>query len=584
MKNIARKPLLIILIFITAITSLYFSYRTYHSYQNYQVVQSSDIYINLIDHMDNTIQKLEKERLLSALYLGYKGKTDFQTIATQREESDKALEKLLSYIQQYPQMNSIRKFFQNISEDLRYVRSRVDVINEDYNNLLFTYYQNKIIEPLMQQSRLWLTKLSESIDSVTLYFTTFKELINMRNNLNQEQSYIAYILAKKQKMSMPDLMIWENVLKNEQFPYLESLSKKPIYEILKKSLHPNELSATLTLLRRAVLRGTGSGNYNIDTSTWMHKMQQNIDYTKETANTLYDYLKSLDFKSIIPVSLYINLLVVLLTILFLFILYKLYKKPLPLSKQKIKEKNPDIQIKHHKKYAIAKHHTQLPVAESFSINQKTPLANPLLTDDEDLPLTNIAPAKKELPVETEEEITSVTVAVPKSEEKIYEESSFSPIQLFKEIIKPYIPISQQRNISFHYAIDPSLPDICLGDRKKIKEILTLFLDVTMHPSSLRKEATLHIENIAQKKFETALSFTIKDSTLYLSPEERKRIRRGYSNSFNPLAETFSPYIKDFLKARQLVKQIDGSLQVQSDSKKGTEFIVSINLKKFISSE
>ena len=563
MKTVVRKLLLIGLMFISIAASVYFSYRAYHSYKHYQFVQSGDIYIDLIGHLDKTIQKLEQERLLSAIYLGYKGKIDFQIVANQREESDRALQELKIYIEKYPQLTTVQNAIQNISEDLRYVRSRVDVINGDYNDLLFAYYQNKIIQPLLQQSQLWLTKLSESIDSVAPYFTTFKELITLRDYLNQEQSYIAYVLAMRQKMSMPDLMNWENILKNEQLPYLSRLSQKSVYDLLKKSLHERELEKSLTQLRRAVLKGIGSGNYNIDVKTWMHEMQKNIDNIEKSVRIIYDYLKSLDFKEIIPVVLYMNLLVVLLAILFLLLLYKLYHNHMSPAQLKIKEKNPDIQIKHHSRLS------------HLSLAQTT------VKENKDLPLTNIMPDAKPLPIEREEEVESGNGAISKTEESIFAERSFSPIELFKEIIEPYISISRQKNISFHYAIDPGLPDICIGEPEKIKEILTLFLNVSMKPRTVRKEVTIYIENVAQKKFDIALTFTIRDEGLHLSHEEREKIRRGYSDSSSLLEETFSPYIKDFLKARELIRQLNGTLQVQSGRKKDTEFIISINLKKFI---
>jgi hypothetical protein len=578
MINLARKSLLMVLIFVTAVASLYFAYRAYRSYQNYHVVRSSNIYIGFINRVDDAVQELEKERLLTSLYLGYNGKRDFRQLALQREKSDKVLENVFSYIAHYSQMGSIRKSFQNIREDLRYVRSRVDVLNEDYKNLLFSYYQNKTIAPLMQQSQMLLINLSKNIGSIANYFTTYDRLINMRDNLNQEQSYIAYILAKKEKMSMSDLVTWENILKNEQFPYLKSLLNSPLYEPVKKSLHTNELNTSLRLLRRSILQGSGSGNYSVDAESWSQKIQQNINYIRATANILYDYIKSFDFKSIMPIALYTNILAAVAAILLLLFLYKYYKN----TKKKSVQKNQDIQIKHLEVYTETENHAEAYAAKSIPINQNILFRQSLHLDDTDIPLTNIADIKREMPEKMEEEIVDAALTLSKKE--VYEESGFSPIKLFKEIIKPYVAISQQRNISFHYAIDPSLPDICLGDRKKIKKILMIFLDIAMKPRDFRKEVTIHIENIAQKKFDTALAITIKDEGIHLSSEERQKIRNGYSATSNLLEETFSPNMKDFLQARQLVKEMLGTLQVQSDSKSGTRFIISLTLKQFISSE
>ncbi len=586
MKKVSRKPLLILLIAGVLLSMLFFSYRVYHAYRNYQLVQSSDLYIDLIQHLDTTLKQFENERLISALYLGYNGKIEFTPLAQKRQESDKALKDLITYIKNDPHFSKIEHAFENIEEDLRYARSRIDIINEDYNNLLVGYYQNRIITPLLQQTQQWLLRLSQSIGSVAIYFTTSKELITQRDNLNLEQSYIAYFLAGAKKMQMQDLLTWENILKNEQIPYLDRLSQKPIYSLLTQSLHKDMIQNSTTTLRRAVLKGIGSGNYTVNTNQWIGKMQQNIDFTEETQKTLFDYLKSLDFKGIIPVALYLNILAIAVSLGVLIILLKWYKKPLPLSERTIKDENPDIKIKHvANEHTIAKHQVQPPLPESFSPTD--PHRNTIAIEeiDDDLPLTNIV-SEEENPDIHEEATETVAEAIPKIEEEHYEESTFSPIQLFKEIIKPYISRSIEKNISFHYAIDPALPDICLGDREKIKEILTLILDPAMKAGITRKEVTLRIENIAQKKFETAISFTIKDSGTYIPQEERSKIRRGILDTthHNPLTEVFSSDYATYLKAANIVKQLGGSIQIQSDHTNGTEFIISINLKKFLSTE
>lgn len=581
MKQFSQKTLTIILIAVFFVSLLYFSSRTYVSYRHYQLVQSSDIYIDLIHHLDNSIQKLEDERVISALYLGTKGNIGFQNVAAKRQKSDNAIAGLETYITQQSALSTLKQKFANLPENLRYIRSRVDVINENYRDILFDYYQQKIISPLLKEEQRWLKQLAQSIASVSHYFTTYAELVKFRDTINQEQSFIAYFIAKRQKMTMPDLMQWETILKEEQIPNLKRLSGKPVYPLLHKTLHEDELIASVTRLRRTVLKGIGNGNYMVDTSTWMQQMQQNANFVTETEQTLFDYLKSLDFKAIIPVTLYVNLVMAFASLIILIFLIRRYLKAPGTTQQKLTDKNPDIQIKHfsdNQRRIPQKQHEQTET-QSFALRHPE-----LESDTEDMPLTNIAPKYNIPHEETEEETIVVTEAVPKTEEPVTNESTFSPIRLLKEIIKPYISLSRQHQISFHYAIDPSLPDICIGDEEKIREILTLFLDAAMETGNARKEVILQIENIAQKKFETALSFTIKDSGKYLSPEERRKIKRGSSKKSSPLTEAFSSHNRDFIKAGQLVRQLDGSLQIQSDQKEGTEFVISINLKKFISTE
>ena len=582
MKHTSRKTVLIIFLAALFVAAIYFMSKTYVSYRNYQLVQSSDIYIDLVHQLNKTVTTLENERMISALYLGTKGDVGFQSVAARRQESDNAIARLETYITKQPKLSSLQNKFNNLHEDLRYIRSRIDVINDDYKNILFTYYQDKIITPLLHENKKWLTQLAQSIHSVSYYFTTYSELIHYRDTLNQEQSFIAYILARKEKMSMPDLLQWEKILNEEQTPHLQRLTGKPIYPLLQKHLHENELTSSVTVLRRAVLKGINSGNYIIDTTTWLQQMQRDIDAVTETETTLFDYLKSLDFKAIIPITLYINFAILILTIVLLFFLLRLYKKPLSVTEQRITDKNPDIQIKHtNNEQSHRKDVTDTPHSKSFAEDFVT---KQIINDTADLPLTNIEPDEEETFASDEEESLNEASAEHKTDEATIPESTFAPIQLMKELIKPYIPIAQQNNISFHYAIDPSLPDICIGNPEKILEMMNLFLDTAMETGNARKEVTFRVENVAQKKFETVLSFTIRDSGKYISPEEQKKIKKGSSKTHHSLTEAFSFYNKNLVHAGQIVKQLGGRLQISSDHKEGTEFTVSLNLKKFISTE
>ncbi|RUM65358.1 MAG: hypothetical protein DSZ05_06360 [Sulfurospirillum sp.] len=579
MKEISRKLFFLFMIIATLFAAIYFTNRAWKAFRNYQIVQSSDIYIGLADQLNNLARKLEEERALTALYLGTKGNLVFRKIVEKREQSDDAVIQLQRYLSKHPKLSPLKNRFSNLHEDLRYVRSRVDVINDDYHNILFVYYQNKIISPLLEEMRTWIQKLGQSIHSVHPYFITYNELVTLRNTLNHEQSYITYILARNQKMTMQDLGYWEEILKKEQLPLLERLNGKPIYQMIQKIFHKDRLTQTAASIRRTMLRGSANGHYAMDTKIAIRQMQQNVDFVSKTEKTLFDYLKSLDFKAIIPVSLYTNLAAILSALVTLFYLIRIFKRSRSFTKLQKETENPDIQIKHHfEKGSSTKNRHNPLYPDTLALPQE------IVTDSEDLPLTNIAPLQQDRSVQEEEEIVEKPQATPKEEERSILESTFSPIRSMKELIKPYIQIAQRHNISFHYSIDPSLPDICIGDPEKIKQILKLFLDSAMETGNARKEVILRIENVAQKKFETALSITIKDSGKYISDEERRKIRRGSSKSANPLSETFASHNRDFIKAGQLIKRLDGNLQIQSDQKEGTEFIISLNLKRFISTE
>ncbi len=562
-----------LLIVIAIFLSLFFGYRSFQAYKNYQIIRQSDIYVSLLGNLQNSIRTLENERLSTARYLGYKGNTDFQKLALIRQKSDTALNELFAYLNANEQLKSLKEKFSDIHEDLRYVRSRVDVVNDDYKTILIDYYQSKIISPLLESLRHWVKKLSAGIETIAPYFKTYQSFVDFRDTQNREQSFIAFKLAAQQEMSMSDLMIWEQILETETVPDISPLSQKPIYHLLEKTYRKEDLTQRLTRLRRSVLRGSNNGNYMLQSPSRVAQIRQNIKAVDEAQQTLFDYIKSLDFKSIVPVKLYMNLALLLLSAALLVWLLRRLNSSVPLSSRTSYEENPDIRIKHHA------HVETLGTQNTLVANNETTVildSEELLElADGDLPLTNITvtPAKPKTVVEEEVKVEEDTEVVQQVQIK---ETNFSPIELFKEVIKPFIYIAQQRNIAFHYAIDPSLPQICIGDREKIKEIATLILNYAIQSTSSRKTVTMKIENVAQKKFETALSFRIKDPVSYISKTEQRNIRKGKK----PLNAHLSGR-EDLYKAGELVKQVGGSLRMESDRINGTEFAVSINLKRFI---
>ncbi len=576
MKTVTHKISLIVLTVIAFTATLYFLTQTYKSYQNYQVVKKSDLYLECINQLDTVVQSIEQERLLSALYLGYNGKIDFDQIALTREKSDMAISQLTQFLKQNSTFSSLANMIANIKKDLQYVRSRVDVINNEYNTILFTYYHEKITNPLLMRIKSLVAELSSALGSVKSYLQTYTKLAILRDNLSQEQSYLSFILARSQKMSMQDLVLWEKILKEGEVPDIKKIQNPALHDQLLTILQPEDLKQHLSRLRVGILRGINSGNYAITQSTWSTQTTQIITQIKKAQNNLYLYLQSIDLENMLPLNFIIKLILSIVALISFFLLLFMQKK----SSQKVlrKSEKPDIQIKHtadiSPKYAKS-------VSEFTPPSKEMPATLTQVDEADDLPLTNIQPQP---PIEPKNETPPPEIV--KIDEKLRkrdsEEVTFEPIKLFKEIIKPFVQTAQNRQIAFHYAIDPSLPTICIGDHDKIKELLSLFLHYAMEVTPPRKAVTFRIENIAQKKFDTALSFTIKDSGRFIDQEERRYIKRGYLTGKKLLTNT-SKYA-NLLKASGLISKLDGNLQIESDPHKGTQFTISLNLKKYISTD
>ena len=561
------------------IVALYFSYRTFISWQNYTVIRQSDTYISLIGQLQNSIDALEKERLASARYLGTKGKEYFADLAKRREESDGALLALERWLAEKKPNLDISKQLPSIRQNLKYVRSRVDVLHDDYNSVLLDYYDTKSVALLIQSINHWLGKLAESVRSIRPYFTTYRALHDYQDTLNLEESYILYMTLLSKPMEMTDLNHWEAILQREYIPDIKPLSDKPVYHLVKKALDSVDFREELRTLRTGVLLGSYRGNYAIGGNIWQNRTDRIVTQIKDAQNTLFDYIRSLDFKSIVPVALYTNLALLLLLLSVLYLIGKALKKPLPLSASRNGTENPDITIKH---LTYDENATEVPLKDLVSPPLPETLTPPTtdgksIQEGDDLPLTNISPQKEE--VQEDRLQKYVEAQKEREDERRLHEKTFSPITLFKEIIRPFILEAQKSQVAFHYAIDPALPEICLGEPDKIKNATILLLNFALQNAPARGIVTMHVENVAQKKFETALSFRIKAPGIQISKTLQRQIRKG----------TIPAYIKgtaeeDLFNAANILKQIDGTLRIEEKPDEETEFAVSVNLKRFIPAE
>ncbi len=575
MTQIIKKSAIPLLI----VAMLYFTYRTFISWQNYTVIRQSDTYIALIGQLQKSIEALEKERLASARYLGTKGKEYFTDLAKHRDESDRELLNLEQWLNQNRPQIEINEILPSLRENLKYVRSRVDVLHDDYNSILLDYYNTKSIALLIRSINRWLDKLAKSVRSVHPYFTTYRALNDYQETLNLEESYILYMTLLSKPMTMSDLNHWEAILQKEYIPDISPLSDKPVYHLVKKALKSVDFRQELRKLRTEVLSGSNRGNYLVSGDIWQNRTDKIISQIADAQNTLFDYIRSLDFKSIVPVALYTNLALLLLFSVILYLLYRDLKKPLPLSASKDRTENPDIAIKH---LTYREESSEVPLKDLASPPLPETLTPPVGGDNnpeegDDLPLTNIAPVKNDIE-EVEKKQREEALAEREKERRLHEKT-FSPIKLFKEVIRPFIHEAQQAQVAFHYAIDPALPDICLGEPDKIKNAAILLLNYTLQNAPTRSIVTMRVENVAQKKFETALSFRIKAPGTQISKTLQRQLRKvAIPQHIKGTAE------EDLFSAAEMLKQIDGSLRIENKPDEETEFAVSVNLKRFIPAE
>ncbi len=588
MREMIRKLFIISLMIVTFIGSIFFTYKAYQNYKNNQIIQKSDIYLSLVNKLNTLIKSIDHERLLSALYLGFDGKTDFRQLEKRRQKSDLLFSDIKDFLKSNPDIENLESL-KNLTSNLQYVRSRVDVVSSDYQDIIFKYYQDEAIEPMLSSVQNIIEKLSQGLSSYRTQLQSYVILGQKEDRLRLEESFVSFLLGRALKADMPDLVLWNDILAKNSTPFnaLTNIPKeqsKKLYQKLKE-------------LRISVIKGVANGHYRISVTSWIANMDALIQNITLEQQNLYRKLQNIDFKSAGSESI-VSKIVLALSFLLAFIglgfLLK-YRNELPIptsdnpnikikntSSDKIEEDKHEVEIKEVQQLSrVEPKKEEKPVVEK---NENIVLKNPVSSIKNDLPLSNMKPIINEdiLPKYVGKDDASV------SQQEILkrEDKTFYALEEFKMIIKPFIIKADEKNVDFNYDIDPSIPEICIGDIDKIKEFLEIFLSYAINVTPSKGLVVLKIENIAQKKFESAINFTIEDSGRYIDEDERRKIKRAIAthHAFLPDAITHDSLKEDLSYASKLISLLDGRLTISSQQHKGSIFSITLNLKKFISTD
>ncbi len=541
MKN---KIVLFITIIIVTLLSGYFIFNAYTAYRSYQIMQNADTYLTTIKNTNEVLKTIELECAASALYLGKNGKIDFSKIQATRDKTDNELKNATQLIY------NDSKFLSN----LQYVRSRVDVVSSDYKDILIEYYQNELSNPLLKEIKNSTKELSLGLSNLKKELNAYSDFIAYRNSMAKEKSFITYILSSSKKMNKQDLLLWEEILTKEKFPAATKIQE---------NLQLQNFSQFDSDLRVYIARGITTGNYQISTQKWFEKSDRKRDRVKQSEEKLYNHIQSqLTNETSYPKALVYNSALALFALLSLFALIGSQK-----THSRQRDTNRDIVRKrevydtNNEEMIQKKRMTDIPKIDSLVDEVQYSGIQQRATD---IPLTNA---------------TQIDTSHAPINESI---RTFNPMEEFAHVINRFTAKTAKRDIGFKYKLDYTIPTYCIGDIDEIHRALNYLLDYTIKSSNSKSFLTLNIENIAQTKLESAISFSLKQNNSHFTKEEIKEIQNArYNNIYKK--ETRAVKLnkaKEILrKVSKSISSINGNFQIKSDSKNETDFIVTVNLKR-----
>ena len=593
MKLFPKRTITILLILATTVLLGFSIYYAFIKYQTYQNLENTLYKREIFNNANSLLKSLEEERLQSALYLCIPNQDNLDALNQQRRTVNLNIKR----IKQLELKEEIKALLQ--------VRKKIDTLSLNYQALIYDVFYYKISKKIILTIENF--KFSKSIQ-------TELQLIKLRENINMEESFIAFILGKKIAMGNDDLLFWEKILDLRQLPTFNSVKNETLLLNIKNIHNGNNFSKLLEEVRIEVFITT-DGKYPINFKQWFtksFKQKNNINHIQKLLADFHtNYLKNKllshqgEMYKFIIISLLLLILFGLLLLL-LGILQKMNNERLIL-KNTVKEIEVDLdENKKREIKEILTHNSSVEVYKFLAKEIKEPsrakdlfLAN--MSHEIRTPLNGIIGFTKELKEtrlsEEQEEIVNI---IEESSDNLMhivndildfskikagkiklENILFDPIEKFEASIDTFVAKAREKEIELKVCIDPKIPIKILGDPTKITQILTNLISNAIKFTPSKGTIEIDIQQISQSSPSKNIQFhfSVKDSGIGVSDEEKKEIFNAFSQADVSTSRKYGGTGLGLSIASQFIKHMGGELEIESQLGKGARFFFSIPLEK-----
>ena len=559
-------------------------YYTSLSYDTQIEKEDSLKSIKLINKIDNLFSKIERERVYSATYMGTKGVSNLGNLKLVRTEVDNELANINNFLKNSIELLSYRTDMNRIAKNLEYTRTRVDVLNTDYQNTLYQNYFSKVAKPLIELVN---RVISSSLALNNNEMSTYLQLLKQKENLSTEKSFISFLLSSKIEMNHEDLILWESFLNKDTIE-----------------------DSSLEYLRGEIFLDSDYGKYTVLVKNWIDISQKKIDRIRNGQNMILSEYKTTIEEELSTVNQYtiryivvsISLFIILMILIYLF--YANIKNSRMLTdtlnelevdlderqKEEIKKvlkKNDSIEIY---KFLVNAIKEPSRAKDHFLANMSHEIRTPLngiigfttilketeLTDDQKEFVHIIEESSNSLVHIVNDILDFSKVTAGKVE---IENIPFPIMEKFEATVDSYAAKAAQKNININLFIDPEIPVELKGDGTKISQIIINLLSNAVKFTNEYGEIEIAIEKTSQVDGFVGLKFSVKDSGIGMTEAQQDKIFDAFSQADVSTSRKFGGTGLGLTISSKFVSLMGGELEVSSAVGEGTTFFFSLKLQE-----
>ena len=610
MKIINNKNIFILLILLVVFVVSTLTYYAFTSYSEYRVTQKSINTLKFIEKMDTTLYKIAKERYDSAVYMGQKGQIAFEKVKKSRGKVDDVLTEVEVFIQNHKSFDSYAKRVQYVKENLKHVRSKVDTLSADYQNIFFESYHTKIFDSIRGGINLAISKEpSKSMRSSLHIYTDFTSL---RETIQLESTGIVFVLSQNKIMTDKDLSVWDSLVIKDKIPAYDRLENRAVLAKLTALMNNERYIAMGTKARIPILYGALTGKYTSNVKHWLKQVDKKLLFVESAQGIILPNMHQIiesevnEAKEIMMQYLYGALFALILLFVLLAIYYNINKEQ-QLFEETLKDIELVLSPEQQKELKILVENKEINQIYRFltdtirEANQAKDLFLANMSHEIRTPLNGIVgftQLLKSTPT-TEEQEEFITVIENSSDnlltivndildlskikaDKIeLENIEFDPIEKFESAVESYAARAAEKDVEFNIFVDPELPTTIMGDPTKISQIIVNLISNAIKFTSEKGKVDVQIAKVAESEKYTTIKFSVTDSGIGINAEQQEKIFDAFSQADVSTSRKFGGTGLGLAISGKLVTFMGGKLKIESEEGKGATFFFTLS---FIKSE
>jgi signal transduction histidine kinase/CheY-like chemotaxis protein len=588
MKIKNNKTISTLLMVVVAGLATTLMYYTCLFYKRCKDIEYATQNILLIVKIEKALNKIDKERVYSAIYMGKKDKKDIEKLKLHRDILDIELKNINNFLRETSGFSIYKSTIDNISKHLSYTRTRVDVLSLDYQNIFLKNYYIKVVKPLVNL----IDKLKENliIEDNEKLFNYFK-LLKDRENLSIEKSLISFVINASAKMNHQDLLLWESLIESD---IIEDI--------------------TLKKIRGNIFIESIDGKYSISSKKWIEASDRKINTIRAKQSLLLSNskkeidsdLSNIKYEMMKYMFASIALFIILIILIYLFnnniknsrmltdTLNDLEADLNAYQREEIKKvlkRNDTIAIyrflvnaikepSRAKDYFLANMSHEIRTPLNGIVGFTNILKETKLNDDQKEFVHIIEESSNNLLHIVNDILDFSKVTAGKIE---FEHIPFNIMEKFESAIDSYAAKAAQKNINLNLFIDPALPVEIMGDGTKISQIIINLLSNAVKFTDESGEIDISIvkgiDGANSTQNHVTVDFSVKDSGIGMTEEQQSKVFDAFSQADASTSRKFGGTGLGLTISSKFVSLMGGELRVESAVGEGTRFFFSLELEK-----